>query len=514
MKYPVWLMMVYWVGMMIFTACGSDSNNQVPRFEKTNCKFPLHVTQKQGSTVTCGDLVVWENRSEQKSRTIRLHVARFHGQDSHASPLVYLIGGPGGSAKEMSAYVSTAFVDAIANPGDFIIFDQRGVGKSNPFLYCNELDQSLQELEPDSTPAEQKTVMLAALKDCRDRLISSEVDLGAYNSVENAVDVDELRTVLGYDTINLWGGSYGSRLALEILRNHADGLRSAVIEAIAPPQAAWSFEIGKNFEDSLSRLFDACHNDTACFEKYQDLDTKLEKTYTDLNAEPLTFPPYSDKLTGYKLLSILFNFMYVSDTFPYLPKLVQAAHDRKADEVLDILDRFKWILEGADLYWGMHVSVVCQDHVRYMQPEDLTQAFQNVRPAIKDVFLPYAETFVEICKDWPMAASNPKIMDPVVSGIPTLIFNGEFDPITPGRYGEMVVTTLTKGQMFDFPNTGHGTNSECAFNLMTQFLADPGAKADGSCIQDLDPLIFEDPAPYGSNNIRRPDLLPHRLIFR
>src|SRR5207249_7703609 len=173
----------------------------------------LPAGQVEGQTVACGYLVVPERHAQPDGRTIRLAVARFASRqrDPVADPLVYLAGGPGESVQRLIGMFTGALAAAFTADRDFIAFDQRGVGRSQPALDCPELAaQYLEDAARALGAREEGDHTVAAARRCRDRLAAQGVDLAAYTTAESAADVDALRAALGYRQVNLLGVSYGA----------------------------------------------------------------------------------------------------------------------------------------------------------------------------------------------------------------------------------------------------------------------------------------------------------------
>ena len=312
-----------------------------PSYEKTACPFRLPVGVSEGKDVECGYLVVPEDRADPQTRSIRLAVAIFRNPTKPVKPdpIVYLSGGPGGSALEFAYLAYAQQVEPFfAAQRDIILFDQRGVGLSKPALDCpaaSALDLQLLDPEKDGkvlSPQEQADLMLQAMLACAKDL-SGAAKLSAYNSVANAADVNDLRLALGYDQVNLWGISYGTRLAVEVMRDYAQGVRSVVLDSVYPPDVDLVAEEPANTMRVFTTLFDGCAADKACNAAYPD----LRKTFFDLAAaltknpakltatDPLTSKTYPVLLNGDTLIGTAFQMFYDSDMIPALPQIIYQA---------------------------------------------------------------------------------------------------------------------------------------------------------------------------------------------
>ena len=215
-----------------------------------------------GFDISCGYLTVPENRTLSNSPTIELAYAIVDAaEDEGRPPIVYLAGGPGGSAIDDFVADPEGWQYPFTNARDLVLIDQRGTGYSIPTLDCPELAEEVafEDENPEVT--------------CHNRLLEEGIDLTAYNTAENAADVAALREELGIESWDLLGISYGTRLALEIMRDYPQGVRSVVLDSVFPPNADTPGEEALAPLWSLQWLFQECANDGYCSENYPDLET-------------------------------------------------------------------------------------------------------------------------------------------------------------------------------------------------------------------------------------------------
>ena len=225
-------------------------------FEPDVCR----IREPQGVIVQCGNLVVPENRSDPDSRMIELHVMVFGtaSRNPAPDPLLYLAGGPGSSIVETSLYQLPLFLRFLAER-DVIVFDQRGVGASQPTLDCPEDTKAVfDSLNQRLTMEEEKALHVEAMRICRERLAEEGVDFTGYNTSENAADVRDLRKAMGIPEWNLYGVSYGTRLALATLRDYPQGIRSVILDSTFPLDVDFYSSIvpnaGAGLQDPLRRV--------------------------------------------------------------------------------------------------------------------------------------------------------------------------------------------------------------------------------------------------------------------
>jgi len=416
----------------------------MPTFEVGSCPFDLPASA--ASSVECGFVVVPEDHNdpgggEQGSRTIRLAVAviKDHSDDHMPDPVMLLSGGPG----ERMVHNAPAMAGGLAliHPKrDFIVFDQRGVGLSEPTLECPEFMGAMLEIfdEPDPDIAIQ--TQFDAVMACRDRLVGEGHNLSVYNTTQNAADVNSIRIALGYDQVNLYGGSYGSLLAQASMRDYPAGIRSVVLTSVLPLEKSLFVEGSTTIPKAITHLLDTCANDDACNSAYPDLQEVLFEVVDRLNADPipitLTNPldggSYAALLTGNSVLSNLVAILYQTQLIPSMPQAIYDLYNGDY-ELITQLSSIRLALFDATSR-GMMYSVLCTEDLIGRTPEDLL----NVRAALprqlagtanSDVIIEYGS--FGICENWPVQQAEAWVKEPLVRDIPTLILSGEFDPVTP-----------------------------------------------------------------------------------
>src|SRR5256884_8424987 len=191
-------------------------------FRSAPCPFPVGSGIVEGKTLKCGYVTVPESRSNPKEGMVQLAVAIFKSPNvqNDPNPVVRLEGGPGGpSLDNWARYITSANYATFVFNHDLIMFDQRGTGYSTPSLKCPEtLQNQFETLDKHLSATDFERLQLQALRACHDRLVRSGVDLNTFNALENAADVHDLILALGYKQANLYGVSYGTRLALTTMR--------------------------------------------------------------------------------------------------------------------------------------------------------------------------------------------------------------------------------------------------------------------------------------------------------
>jgi pimeloyl-ACP methyl ester carboxylesterase len=469
--------------------------DSAPRFEEADCWFK----EPLGYSPECGYLIVPEDHAQPQGKTIKLAVARFTSEADtpQPDPIVYLEGGPGGSPLKSYMTEFPYLFGPLLEKRDLILFDQRGTGYSQPALDCPEYTNLvLDTLDQDLSAEKSEELSNQAMLACRERLVKEGVNLDLYNSAQNAADIEALRQALGYDKLNLYGISYGTRLALTSMRDAAPGLRSVVIDSVYPLQADLYSGIIANGARALEALFAACAADVECNATYPD----LRRTFFDLKArldkEPaqytITLKSGEKKdavLNGDNLLGLVFQSMYATSIIPMLPRLITDVRDGNTDLAAglqaEFLDQYDKISNG------MHYAVQCKEEVPFATQAEIDETIKE--HADYDALA--SRRVIDLCKAWIKTPADPIENQPVKSDVPTLVLSGEFDPITPPAWAEETASTLSRSFYINLPRAGHGASitEDCPRDMMLAFLDDPTAKPDSACLAQMAQSKFQIP---------------------
>jgi pimeloyl-ACP methyl ester carboxylesterase len=447
-------------------------------------------TSAQGPTdAYCGTLSVYENRAAAAGRRIALNIVLLPaiGSDVRADPLVFLAGGPGQGAAQMATQVRDVF-RRVLRTRDIVLVDQRGTGKSNP-LDCRDESNTLAEL---TEPAE------AALERLRACLQRFDADVRHYVTTIAMDDLNDVRAHLGYDRVNLYGGSYGTRAALVYLRRHGEHVRSMVLDGVSPTDMRIPLFAARDAQRALDRLLDDCEADAACRMAYPDLPSRIRTLLASLDASPrrvrIVHPRTGIaehvQVEARVVASIIFGALYSPVTASMIPVLVARAEQNEFEPL------FALGLAGGDttgnMSIGMQLSVLCSEDASRFSPEDIS------RETSASIFGPHLLSGQQqACRIWPKGDVDTSFYDPVTSDVPALILSGEIDPVTPPAWGEEVAKHLSNALHVSVPATGHGViGTPCGARLIEQFLDAGSAKGlDTSCVDSLRrPPFFLTPA--------------------
>jgi pimeloyl-ACP methyl ester carboxylesterase len=476
-----------------------QSAGPVPRFEPASCpKTPEPIAALKSAR--CGFLIVPENRSRNGGRLIRLAVAivRSRSKPPQPDPIVFMAGGPGEAATHDIPFL----VDAGINRNrDVIVMNQRGTLYDKPDLNCPELDRYYAQqvgLVYDA-PSTGK-VQAAAAAACRRRLVAQGIDLSAYNTTENEADFADLRRVLGVAQWNVYGYSYGTDLALSLMRDHPDGIRSVVIDSVVPPDIVslpWTWS---STREGIAAVFGDCQAEPACNRKYPNLMATFTQLVKRLEAHPLVkyvVPPQGGRavkvvLDGGALLNML---VANRPKAPDVPKAIGELARGNPTMLLQVRAAGAEVSAVPDQAQGMTQSFVCREWEPYGSPAEILRAGKQVFPTLPDSVLINAAQLPfedELCQAWNVPPGPASQRVRVRSNIPTLVVSGAIDAKTGAQWGRYAASTLPNSTYVRIKAVGHWVivQSPCAQQIFQSFLQSPRSPKT-SCAATLQGIGFK-----------------------
>jgi pimeloyl-ACP methyl ester carboxylesterase len=472
----------------------------VPQFEETTCPFETPSNIK----VSCGYAIVPEDRTGDPSKTIKLAVAVFHSTSSNpaSDPVMFLQGGPGGQAVQLSVDAYDALVAPFIADRDYVTFDQRGTGLSEPALKCDELDKVYrQDIYGTIDSSTRELVYKNAFLSCNGVLRVNGANLNAYNTVESAADLKDIVHLLGYEKVDLYGASYGTRLALVTMRNHPEVVRSAILDSVVPVEANVFSKYPDSVDSALSKLFDSCAADSRCSTAYPNLETVFWDTVKKLDENPVTvttsaYPigTVTEEVDGSYLLSVILGSIKDSYFIETAPQTIYRVNGGDYSTLIAAQYSLPYAFDGINA--GLYISMMCREHGLATTPEEL-QAAENRLGVKEHVWRPYygdAGELYKACQSWGAVGPTLGENDAVISDIPSLIIEGSYDPATPPFFGLQVAEKLSNSYYFEFPNQGHvPTGSDttgCAMEIAANFIDNPVVEPDRECLEDLPKVKF------------------------
>ncbi len=456
------------------------------------------VSQPEGTVASCGYISLPLDYAQPAGTRIEIYYTQLHSLGDKPDPLVYLVGGPGSSGTQLMSISYERYLKAFAPERDIIIIDQRGTGMSNPPLYCREALFRLGDILA-SAHDQHAELLLEILSNCRDRLAGNGVQFEAFHSTNNARDVVNVLLALGYKRWNLVGVSYGTRLALEIMRESPQHLRSVILDSVYPPQADIYVDAYYHGERALDVLFEACASSSSCDTRYPQLRALFYRLYDQLNETPL-YAPYKPpnarrvmiEISGYRLYDWVFSWLYEVPAIQLIPKLLYELARGRADNAANVGAVFESAMTSLSL--GMHYTVQCQEEYAMLPARDYA-ALLAAHPHLTG-FLAYPvegqATLARLCEMWGGYSRPLSANEAVHSEVPTLLLSGDYDPITPPAYADMAAETLGNAYNIKLPHVGHAVlrSDDCAVEIAVAFIDEPHEEPNDSCIEGMQPLRF------------------------
>jgi pimeloyl-ACP methyl ester carboxylesterase len=470
---------------------GAASGGAVPRFEPGAC--PSRVASSPAfAQAQCGQLVVPENRHKPNGKTISISVAIIPSvtQPPKHEPLFYITGGPGGDAMGDIEFL----VPALNQDQNLIVLAQRGTLDAKPALLCPEIDASDAKAVSLVYDAPSTGVLhVAATKACHNRLVAEGIDLAAYNSLENVEDFVDLRKLLGATKWSLFGTSYGTYVALLMMRLHPEDLVSVTIDSITPPSATSLGWPWTSAGEGARNLFDACAAQPSCSSRYGDVQSQFTSQVQELEAHPLTVtshyteggPPVQVVLDG----GALVNWFIAGGraTFAAAPSAIHELANGNPAQIAASRAALANPARESTQGYGLTYGVFCSEWVPFQPQSQILAEGRAAFPDFPETVLaqtPQLPFATEDCGVWEVPKAPASIKDVTTSSIPTLVINGSFDGKTSPMWAAYVAKTLPNATTIIIPGIGHlvTAQSPCAETVVRAFLADPKTRPDTSCV--------------------------------
>jgi pimeloyl-ACP methyl ester carboxylesterase len=448
-------------------------------------EHPLHLA---AFAAECGTLSVPEDPQRPAGRRIGLAVARVSAisRRKEPDPLFVLAGGPGQGAREFYTTVASAFA-RILRERDIVLVDQRGTGGSNRLDCAEGEDFAARASEAD---------IAAATRTCLATL-AARADVAFYTTSLAVTDLERVRAALGYARINLYGSSYGTRVAQQYLRHYPQRTRSVILDGVVPVQVALGLTTGVDAEHALDDILARCNGQAPCRARFGD-PAKDYRAVRKALSEGVALVSVPDPSTGIarqvdfssdSLAAVLRLGSYSADYAALLPLMLHAGADNDFEPLAKqyLLVR-RSVLDT--LAGGMHNSVVCAEDVPFYAQGAVDQA----RLALATTYLGTSQldALQTICRIWPHGPVDADLHAPLASAVPALLLSGSEDPVTSPAYAAEALHSYPRGVSVVLKGLGHGQlTAPCMDSVMAQFIAQAGAVApDVRCTKSVQPLPF------------------------
>lgn len=431
-----------------------------------------------GIKARCGTLLRPENPADPESPSITLRVAVVPALNLNPrpDPVVPLAGGPGQSAVQFYAAYAAAF-EPVRRHRDILLVDQRGTGESSP-MDCPVDDDIIE----GNYSAE---VTIAFTTACLDQLPH---DPRYFTTSVAVTDLEAVREALGYPVLNLYGISYGTRVAQHFGRRYPDSTRSIVLDGVVPPQLPLGPEIATESQAALDKILQRCDKDEACREQFPGIDDAFAALVGQLREKPVLVNT-PDPNTG-RFLEVSFGsaefatairlLAYHPSSIALLPLLI---HEASKGNFVPLAAQYQMTVVSIEdsLALGMHNAVMCTEDAPFF--DKTTIDYDGL--AASYMGTTQLKAIEAICSVWPDGPIDAEFKAPLTTDIPVLLLSGDADPITPPRYAELAAVDLGNALHLVGTDQGHGQLAVgCTRRLVAKFIdaADPGA-VDAGCLE-------------------------------
>lgn len=426
----------------------------------------------------CGNMSRPLNPEDPESDSIELRVAVVPSLnlDPEPDPVVPLAGGPGQGAIRFYASYAHAF-EYVRRNRDILLVDQRGTGESAN-LGCAVDDELVSGQYSVET----------TIKHTQECLESLPNDPQYFTTSVAVRDLEAVRVALGYPSVNVYGVSYGSRVAQHYARRYPLSVRTIVLDGVVPPQLPLGPDIALEAQAALDRIFARCEKDAACSERFPGLAANFSALHEKLStravrlkvAHPVTGHYESVSFGRDELAAALRLLAYHPSTIALLPLLIAEAHD---GNYRPLVAQYQMTMSelSDSIALGMHNTVMCTEDAPYYADAAIDRASLNA----SYMGAMQLDALTAICSVWPQGPVDDDLRVPLATDIPSLLLSGSADPITPPKYADMAAIGLRKAWLLTLPHQGHGQiGVGCTPRLFEQFIVNAGLDGvDLTCME-------------------------------
>ncbi len=445
----------------------------------------------------CGSVRVPVDYAKPDGKKISLFVGRIKaaGKKSRPDPLVPLAGGPGAAASESYLFPNQGF-DKVHLHRDIFIIDQRGTGKSQK-LSCPGLMEVNAEFS--KLTAEDHGKLVSA---CLQQLPPYVHQFTTSLAVK---DLELVRKALDLQSWNLYGASYGTRVAQHYLRQYPKHARTVILDAVIHPQAHLGYQIALQSQSALEQMYKRCEASADCRQRFPDLKgsvrgllARLEKESLEIEVDSFSTGVKEKMRLGVDELKVMIRLhLYSSESLAILPLLLHEAFANHnyaplARNTHRLLNKF-----GDMLALGMHNTVVCSEDIAFMDKASFDRSALEQTYMGAQVF----DLLFDSCETWPRGPVDDNLRQAVETNNPVLLLSGSADPITPPAFAEIAAQKMSNSKHIVAKGLGHGlAKYGCMPTLMAKFIEQGTlANIDGSCIEKEGPepffVDFNGPSP-------------------
>lgn len=433
--------------------------------------------------ITCSRIEVPEDHSKPDGRKIKIAYAVVKARKGKANEaVIYFSGGPGGGS------LNAGFIGFLANSPltekrDLVVFDQRGIQHSSALPDIGK--GVYKAMAADTDMGGERKLIADVLIDYRKKAEEKGIDLGAYNSLQNARDVGLLMKKLGYGKYNLFGVSYGTRLARIIQDLYPEMLNTVILDSPNLMTDDFLIDRMKSFSAAAEKTFRACERDDRCRKANPDLEKDYVSVVESLKDDPVAVKAKSGTfhINAQDAVYFLRRQLYRTDALESFPRVLKALKDKDQKVLKEAVDSELADVEDGSFNTSMFLAVSAFES---MDPANTPEAIEEMYrklPHFPAELAFFTNLYIE-GMNW--HGKRIEAGDRVfrMSAVPTVIFVNQYDPVTPPENGRYFQEKLRKSHLFIIDEGGHaGGNFPCKMKMMTEFMDDPGRKPDPSCMK-------------------------------
>ncbi len=464
--------------------------------EKYKCpcsEIGLDSVWADSSRVSCYLIPVPKTTSNTTNGKLKLAVAVVSSaKRAKEQPLLYLHGGPGiATLENVPRYLKSETWKSMLEDRSLIFFDYRGTGFSAPQL-CPELKDSLALFAKTKPSGEAIQVYKNGLyKKCRGQLHANGIDVSSFNSAQLAADADAIRKALKIKNWNVYGVSFGTTVALNMLRNDDRHIKSVILDSPFPPNAPW-LDFIRPFDTCFKVLERNIANDPVASIRFPSLREDFKKAVARLNRQPATIKnstaPEPFEFNGDNFAWSVWSAMLNPRSIPFVPLAIQEVGNDN-DSILS-----KWLeaFHNPDAFGAFSepqsFAVICFES----RPRSVADTKASLVSNYPDFASFYVDFEGELCNAWQPESAGPGVFQPVISNTPTLILSGEYDPVCPPLFADITAGSLSKSTSIVVPAASHAAihADDCLRKLAGDFISNPGKKVDLKCVSERQRIKF------------------------
>ncbi len=461
----------------ILFACKTESKYE-PEHNPQSCTFISDL--EDSDQYSCGQIIVPENHDDPEGRKITISYVRiFSTIENPSYPMIYFTGGPGGAALSAEDVLGTLDYP-VRNNHDIILFDQRGIGYSSGIP---NLEEAMFFTMQQDITSEEEIILMDSIMTSYKQLIDEEgIQLQYYNSFQNARDVGVLMEALGYEKYNLYGGSYGTRIARVVQDYFPQKINASFLNSPSPLGDDFLAGRLRAYSKALDRVFEYCENSEVCNKQYPEIRDRYFEVIQKLEEDPLHLEVFDKKfvVNPQDALYLIRRKLYHDDSRMAIPEMIMEFHRREPNIIRDVIENEFIFSDGYNS--SMWIAV---ERYEMFDPKYTEEVINELYDSL-DLFpvkLGIFNSLYFVGKNWHSSSLplDERIFQ--ASDVPTMITVNQYDPVTPPSNGPIMMKGLTNGRLYVLDEGGHGGgNRACRIQVMMDFFANPDDEPDVSCL--------------------------------